>query len=174
VLRISWAIALSSTIAALVGILIVTRDLAITRDIFADGLTQAQTIETTTDQALSGAAELDPARRAAQSGLPEVVGVINSLTTADHTLAQLGTSLDALARTLADADAPLVGIIEAGQSATDQANAAAEPAAAIAHTLGDADAKARALAPLLDDTLALGQTIDAKLRIALLLPKIGE
>ena len=65
-------------------------------------------------------------------------------------------------------------IIGAGQAATDQANAAAAPAASIVTTLSEADAKVKALGPLLDQSLALGQTIDSKLRISLLLPKVPK
>ncbi|ROZ53030.1 hypothetical protein EEB12_29520 [Rhodococcus sp. WS1] len=172
--RLSWAIALAFTIALLCGILIVTRDLSITNDIFKDGVSQAKTVDNTTNDALAGAQELPPANTAINRGLPEVVGVLNSLAHADRTLGDLGTQLQALGDALTSADAPLAGIITAGASATDQANAAAVPAAQIVHTLADADAKVQALAPLLDQTLSLGQTIDQKLRIALILPVIGE
>ncbi|EKT77774.1 hypothetical protein WSS_A35908 [Rhodococcus opacus M213] len=172
--RLSWAIALASTIALLCGILIVTRDLSITNDIFKDGVMQAKTVDKTTNDALSGAKELPPANAAINQGLPEVIGVLDSLTRADQTLGDLGTQLQALGDALKSADAPLGGIIDAGQSATDQANAAAVPAEQIVHTLADADAKVQTLAPLLDQSLSLGQTIDSKLRISLLFPIVGE
>ncbi|EKT76686.1 hypothetical protein WSS_A41540 [Rhodococcus opacus M213] len=172
--RLSWAIALAFTIALLSGILIVTRDLSITSDIFKDGVMQAKTVDKTTNDALTGAKELPPANAAINQGLPSVVGVLDSLTRADHTLGELGTQLHALGDALKSADAPLGGIIDAGQSATDQANAAAVPAEQIVHTLADADAKVQALAPLLDQSLSLGQTIDSKLRISLLFPIVGE
>ncbi|MHA4854821.1 hypothetical protein L1080_035705 [Rhodococcus sp. MSC1_016] len=172
--RLSWAITAAFTIALLCGILIVTRDLAITNDIFKDGVVQAKTVDKTTNEALTGAKELPPANAAINQGLPEVVGVLDSLTRADQTLGELGTQLQALGDALKAADAPLVGIIDAGSSATDQANAAAVPAEQIVHTLADADTKVQALSPLLDQSLALGQEIDSKLRIALLLPVIGE
>ncbi len=172
--RLSWAIALAFTIALLCGILIVTRDLSITNDTFKDGVAQAKIVDSTTNDALAGAKELPPANESINQGLPEVVGVLDSLTRADHTLGELGTQLQALGDALQSADAPLGGIIDAGASATDQANAAAVPAEQIAHTLADADAKVRALAPLLDQSLALGQAIDQKLRIALILPVIGN
>ena len=172
--RLSWAIALSFTLALLVGILILTRDLSITNDIFKDGVAQAKTVDHTTDRALTGADELPPANQAINDGMPQVVGVIDSLTRADHTLGTLGDHLQALGQALRAADAPLVGIIDAGNAATDQANAAAVPAANIVDTLADANSKAQSLAPLLDQTLALSNTIDSKLRIALILPKIGK
>ncbi|MFC0454070.1 hypothetical protein [Rhodococcus jostii] len=172
--RLSWAIALAFTIALLCGILIVTRDLSITNDIFKDGVNQAKIVDKTTNDALSGAKELPPANAAINQGLPEVVGVLNSLTRADQTLGDLGTQLQALGDALKSADAPLGGIIDAGAAATDQANAAAVPAEQIVYTLADADAKVQALAPLLDQSLALGQTIDEKLRIALILPVVGN
>ena len=172
--RLSWAIALSFTLALLAGILILTRDLSITNDLFKDGLTQAQTVDKTTDEALVGAAQLTPANNAIHQGMPQVLGVIDSLTRADQTLGTLGDHLQALGEALKAADTPLRGIIAAGQSATDQANAAAIPAADIVHTLTEADAKTRELGPLLDQALAHGQTIDSKLRVALLLPKIAN
>ncbi|QTJ64392.1 hypothetical protein HYG77_01400 [Rhodococcus sp. ZPP] len=172
--RLSWAIALGFTIAMLVGILIVTRDLSVSNDIFKDGVAQARTVDQTTDKALDGAAQLPPANDAIHRGMPQVVGVIDSLTRADITLGSLGEQLQALSTALQSADAPLQGIVAAGQSATEQANAAATPAASVAETLVDADTKARALGPLLDQTLALSQTIDSKLRISLLLPVIGN
>ncbi|AII11441.1 MULTISPECIES: hypothetical protein [Rhodococcus] len=173
-LRLSWAIALSFTIAVLAGILIVTRDLSISNDIFKDGVAQAEIVDDTTDQALDGAQQLPPADQALHAGLPQVVGVLDSLSRADHTLGTLGDHLHSLGDSLKSADAPLGGIIEAGQSATDQANAAAAPAAEIVKTLSVADAKVQDLGPLLDQSLALSQTIDSKLRIALVLPKIGN
>ena len=100
--------------------------------------------------------------------------MLDSLTRADHTLGDLGIQLQALGDALKSADAPLGGIIDAGASATDRANAAAVPAEQIVHTLADADAKVQALAPLLDQSLAVGQTTDQKLRIALILPVIGN
>ncbi|MDV7348110.1 hypothetical protein R4255_32375 [Rhodococcus oxybenzonivorans] len=172
--RLSWAIAAAFTIALLCGILIVTRDLAITNDIFKDGVVQAQTVDKTTNEALTGAKELPPANAAINQGLPEVVGVLDSLTRADQTLGELGTQLASLGDALKSADAPLVGIIDAGSAATDQVNAAAVPAEQIVHTLADADTKVQTLSPLLDQSLALGQEIDSKLRIALILPVIGE
>ncbi|QXC46335.1 hypothetical protein [Rhodococcus qingshengii] len=172
--RLSWAIALGFTIAMLTGILIVTRDLNISNDIFKDGVAQARIVNNTTDEALDGAAQLPPANEAIHHGMPQVVGVIDSLTRADTTLGSLGDQLAALSIALQSADAPLQGIVKAGQSATEQANAAADPAESVAATLVAADAKARALGPLLDQTLALSQTIDSKLRISLLLPVIGN
>jgi len=172
--RLSWAIALSFTIAVLAGILIVTRDLSISNDIFKDGVAQAKIVDGTTDQALDGAQQLPPADQALHEGLPQVVGVLDSLARADQTLGSLGDHLQSLGDALKSADAPLGGIIEAGQSATDQANAAAAPAADIVNTLSAADTKVQALGPLLDQSLALSQTIDSKLRIALPLPKVGN
>lgn len=172
--RLSWALALAFTIALMCGILIVTRDLSGTNDIFKDGVVQATTVVGTTDDALAGAQQLPPANDAIDRGLPEVMGVIDSLTRADRTLGDLGTQLYELSEALSAADAPLVGIIDAGGSATEQANAAAVPAGDVVHTLAEADAKVQSLAPLLDHTLSLGQLIDSKLRIALLLPVIGE
>lgn len=172
--RLSWALALGFTIAMLVGILIVTRDLSVSNEIFKDGVAQARTVDNTTDKALDGAAQLPPANAAIHQGIPQVVGVIDSLTRADATLGSLGEQLQALSTALQAADAPLQGIIAAGQSAAEQANAAAVPAESVAGTLVEADAKARALGPLLDQTLTLSQTIDSKLRISLLLPVIGN
>lgn len=62
--RLSWALALGFTIAMLVGILIVTRDLSVSNEIFKDGVAQARTVDNTTDKALDGAAQLPPANAA--------------------------------------------------------------------------------------------------------------
>lgn len=172
--RISWAITLAFTIALLTGILIVTRDLGISNDIFKEGVVEAQTVDGTTDEALAGAAELTPANAAIDQGLPQVVGVLDSLVRANETLGSLGSNLDELGTALQAADAPLVGIIAAGDKATEQANAAAGPAGQIVDTLGAANTRVANLGPLLDESLALSKEIDSKLRIALLLPKIGE
>ncbi len=145
--RLSWAIALGFTIAMLTGILIVTRDLSISNDIFKDGVAQARMVNNTTDEALDGAAQLPPANEAIHHGMPQVVGVIDSLTRADTTLGSLGDQLAALSIALQSADAPLQGIVAAGQSATEQANAAADPAESVAATLVAADAKRVPLDP---------------------------
>ncbi|GGO00734.1 hypothetical protein [Nocardia rhizosphaerihabitans] len=172
--RLSWAITLAFTIAVLTGLLIVTRDLGITSDTFADGVMQARTLDTTTDGALDGAHQLPAATEAARQGLPEVVGIIDSLTRADQTLATLGDQLAILGVTLTSADAPLVGTIAAARDAGGQAGAAADPLGAITVTLNEANANAQTLGQKLDETLVLSQMIDQKLRIALLLPKIGN
>lgn len=171
--RLSWAFALSFTIAALAGILILTRDLGISNDLFTDGVAQAKIVNQTTDKALAGVDQLGPADNAVNQSMPEVVGVIDSLTRADGTLGTLGNQLQALGDALRSADAPLVGIIHAGGNATVQANAAAAPAAQIVGTLNDANGKAQQLGQLLDHTQTLSDTIDSKLRIALLFPKVG-
>ncbi|MGW5518137.1 hypothetical protein [Nocardia africana] len=172
--RLSWAITLSFTIALLTGFLILTRDLSITNDIFKDGVAQAETVDHTTDTALAAAGQLPPADQAINQSMPQVVGVIDSLTRADQTLGTLGDQLHVLGQALTAADPPLVGIIGAGNAATDQANAAAAPAAEIVQTLGAADTKAQSLGLLLDRSLELSHTIDTKLRIALILPKIEK
>lgn len=172
--RLSWAVALAFTVALLFGILIVTRDLSMTNDIFKDGVVQAKTVDKTTDDALAGAKELPPANDSINQGLPHVVGVLDSLTRANLTLGDLGAQLQELGSALESADAPLVSIIASGTSATEESNAAAVAAASIVHTLVDADANVQTLAPMLDKTLALGQLIDSKLRVALLLPVIGN
>lgn len=170
--RLSWAITAAFTIAALTGILIVTRDLSVSSDIFKDGVAQSQIVDNTSDKALTGAGQLPPANEAIHHGMPQVVGVIDSLTRADDTLGALGDHLGALSEALRSADAPLQGIVAAVGAATDQANAAAAPTGSIADTLVQADAKARALGPLLDQSIALSNTIDSKLRVSLLFPVI--
>nr|WP_271208851.1 hypothetical protein [Rhodococcus wratislaviensis] len=172
--RLSWAITLAFTIAVLTGLLILTRDLSITDDTFEDGVLQAQELNQTTDEALDGAHQLPPVTEAAQQGLPEVIGVIDSLTRANQVLATLGDQLDTLGATLTEADAPLAGTISAGRGAGEQAGAAVVPLAGIAATLDDANVNAQTLGQKLDETHTLSQTIDQKLRVALLLPKIGN
>ncbi|AEF40628.1 hypothetical protein [Hoyosella subflava] len=170
--RLSWAITLAFTIAVLTGLLIFTRDLGVTSDLFKDGVVQAQTLDEITDDALEGVQHLSPATDAINQGLPEVIGVLDSLTRADHMLATLGEQLDTLGATLASADTPLAGTVSAGREAGSQAGAAAEPLGEIAAMLSDANTNAEALGLKLDETLGLTQTIDQKLRIALLLPKL--
>ncbi|MCQ4118316.1 hypothetical protein [Rhodococcus tibetensis] len=172
--RLSWAITLAFTIAVLSGLLILTRDLGVTNDTLNDVVVQVNTLDKTTDEALDGAHQLPPAAEAARQGLPEVIGVIDSLTRANQVLGTLGDQLDTLGATLTEADAPLAGTISAGQGAGEQAGAAVVPLGGIAATLGDANVNAQALGQKLDETLTLSQTIDQKLRIALLLPKIGN
>lgn len=170
--RFSWALALAFTLATLTGILIVTRDLAVTNDVFKEGVAQAETVDVTTNTALKAATELKPADRALREGLPQVVGVLGSLSQAEETLGSLATQLGSLGSTLAAADLPLVGIIKAGKAATVQANAAARPAETIVGTLKSARGKVRDLGPELDRTIALARIIESKLRILLMLPVV--
>ncbi len=165
---------LGLTIAWLTGLLILTRDLGITNDLFADGVTQVETLDKSTDEALDGAHQLPPATDAVNQGLPEVVAIIDSLTRADQTLATLGVQLAALGGTLIAVDEPLAGTISAGQAASEQASAAAEPLGGIAGSIDNANANVQTLGQKLNETLALSQTIDQKLRVALLLPRIGN
>lgn len=171
--RLSWAIGLIFSLAMLVGILIVTRDLAITNNVFKDGVAQAEKVNTTTDTALGASDELPPADTAIHDGFPEVIGVLGSLSKAQATLGTLGTQLGELGTVLGSADAPLVGIINAGKESTNQATAAVDPAASIVRLLAQADQRVRNLAPLLDETATRSQNIESKLRTLLLVPNLG-
>lgn len=168
--RLSWAIALTFSLAMLTGILIVTRDLSVTNDIFKDGVAQAEKVNSTTDKAVNATGQLPPADQAIRQGLPQVVGVLGSLSKAETTLGSLGSQLSQLGSVLRGADPPLVGIISAANNSTIQAEAAAKPVAAINVLLGQADQKVRHLGPLLDQTITRASNIDSKLRILLLLP----
>lgn len=172
--RLSWAITLAFTIAILSGLLIATRDLGITSDTFKNGVEQARTLDETTDKALDGVHHLPAATDSAHQALPEVVGIIDSLTRADQTLGILADQLTILGATLTSADAPLAGTIAAGQEASGQAGSAVGPLHAVTATLNDANVNAQTLGQKLDQTQTLSQTIDQKLRITLLLPKIGD
>lgn len=171
-LPITWAIALAFTLATLVGILILTRDLGTSESIFRDGVAQAEQVDRTTDEALDGADQLPPANEAINDGLPEVVGVINSLNTANATLGTLARQLESLGSALDEADPSLVSIVGSAKTATVEANGAAGPAANIAKTLGATNGKIGTLGTKLDETQRLSDEIDSKLRIALLLPKL--
>ncbi|MFI6953393.1 hypothetical protein ACIBJI_07945 [Nocardia sp. NPDC050408] len=172
--RLSWAVALAFTIAALTGILILTRDLHATRDVFARGVGEGQKIELTTDKALEGAAQLPAAVDSVTQGLPAVVGVSQSMVRADNSLAAMATNLNTLAAALGSADGPL-GVVVASSTSTSNAATSAVPSVEhIAATLTATDAKAKQLSALLDQTQVLGSTIDSKLRVALLLPKVGK
>jgi hypothetical protein len=168
--RLSWAIALIFSLAMLTGVLIVTSDLAVTNNIFKDGVVQAEKVNTTTNAAVAATGQLPPADVAIHQGLPQVVGVLGSLGKAETTLGALGTQLSQLGTVLRSADSPLVGIIAAASNSTTEASAAAKPAAAINTLLTQADQKVRRLAPQLDQTIAEASTIQSKLHILLLLP----
>jgi hypothetical protein len=168
--RLSWAIALMFSLAMLTGILIVTRDLSVTNNIFKDGVVQAEKVSSTTDTAVNASGQLPPADQAIQQGFPQVVGVLGSLTRAETTLGSLGSQLGQLAAVLRSADPPLVGIISAASNSTVQAGAAVKPVAAINVLLGQANQKIRALGPLLDQTIANASDVQSKLHILLLIP----
>lgn len=168
---VSWAIAIALTLASLVGILILTRDLSISDAIFKDGVVQAHKVDHTTDKANNGAAQLPPADHAINQGLPQVFGVIDSLNQANTTLATLATDLQALGGALQKADPSLVSIIGSAGQATGSAGAATGQVQTINSTLGDANGRVQTLGSLLDRTQELSAIIDSKLRIALLLPK---
>lgn len=171
--RLSWAIALIFSLAMLVGILVVTRDLAVTNDIFKDGVAQAQKVNSTTNKAVDATGELPPADLAIRQGLPQVVGVLGSLSRADTTLGTLGGQLSQLGATLRSADPPLVGIISAVSQSTNQVAAVTRPATNINALLGQADQKVRTLGPMLDTTISEARDINSKLNILLLLPSTG-
>ncbi|UGT67753.1 hypothetical protein LTT66_31925 [Nocardia gipuzkoensis] len=172
--RLSWALALALTVAALTGILIVTRDLHTTRDVFARGVDEGQTIEVTTDKALAGAAQLPATVDSITRGLPSVIGVSQSMARADSSLAAMATNLNTLAAALGSADGPLGAVVASSSSAGSAATAAVPPVEHISDTLSATDAKAIQLGRLLDQTQVLSSTIDSKLRVALLLPKVGR
>lgn len=168
--RFAWAVTLVCTLVTLTGILIVTRDLAITNDIFKDGVVQAEKVSDTTDTALKAAKELPAADAALVNSMPEVGGVMVSLGTAEGTLARLSGRLLTLAQTLRAADKPLAGILVAGRKATERANGAAEPAAHIVRTLAGTRGTIRSIGSALDNTIALAREIESKLHILLVLP----
>ncbi|AZG46818.1 hypothetical protein [Gordonia insulae] len=172
--KTSWAITAAMTIALLVGLLILTRDLSISNDTFKDGVNQAATVNGTTDDALDGADQLQPADTATRAGMPEVTGIIGSLAQADQTLGELGTKLNQLGGALTGANTSLEGIITSGNSAVGQAQQAATSAGAIANRLTGINNQAAQISAELDNTQALSHTIDTKLRIALLLPKTPQ
>lgn len=173
-LRFHWAIALAATLVTLTGILIVTRDLAVTDAIFRDGVAQATKVDATTDTALGAADELPAADRALVRSMPAVTGVMSSLAGAEQTLGRLSRRLATLGTTLKAADPPLVGIIAAGRAATDRAARAAAPVRTITGTLGGTRGTVRAIGARLDRTIALCREIEAKLRILLLLPDLSR
>ncbi|MEB3371353.1 hypothetical protein [Saccharopolyspora mangrovi] len=158
----------------LTGILVVTRDLAVTNDIFKDGVGQAEEVVATTGKALGAADQLPSADAATGQSLPEVVGALNSLSKAQTTLGALGGQLDTLGTVLTRADSHLVSIVEATRTSTEQAGAAAKPLEGIVGPLADSDEKVRCLAGMLDETSARAQRIESKLRILLVLPELSR
>ncbi|OPX14964.1 hypothetical protein [Gordonia sp. i37] len=173
-LSVSWAIAIALTLATLIGILIVTRDLSISNDIFKDGVVQANKVDHTTDRANDGSAQLPPADDAINQGLPQVFGVIDSLNQANGTLATLATDLQSLGTALEKADPSLVSIIGSAGEATSSASGATGQVGEINTTLVGANTRVQNLGTLLDRTQELSTIIDSKLRIALLLPKFPK
>ncbi|ROZ88050.1 hypothetical protein EEB19_22620 [Gordonia sp. OPL2] len=169
---LTWAIAIALTLATLVGILILTRDLNTSSEIFTDGVAQANKVNHTTDKANDGSAQLPPANQAINGGLPQVFGVIDSLNQANSTLATLATDLQSLGSALDTADPSLVRIINSAKGATGSAADATGSVNQINGTLGTANQNIRTLGALLDRTQQLSTIIDSKLRIALLLPKV--
>lgn len=168
--RFSWAIALACTLVTLTGILVVTRDLAITNDIFKDGVGQAEKVNATTDDALAATGELPAADDALIQSMPEVAGVMGSLSAAESTLGALSQKLTVLGVTLRSADAPLVGIISSGKAATRRAEGAAKPIHHITGTLSNTRLTVRSIGTRLDRTIALAREIESKLHILLMLP----
>ncbi|HTK65725.1 MAG TPA: hypothetical protein VL595_25305 [Pseudonocardia sp.] len=169
-LRVTWAIALSFSMASLTGILILTADLARTDAALQDALAEIVRIASTTDRGKTANLALPPTNDALVQSLPEVASTADSLVRARATLATLGTRLDSLAAVLEDADQPLARIVDSAQDAVDSARAADAPAAHIARTLRTADDRARRLGPSLDEVLSRSRSIEARLRILRLLP----
>ncbi|WCT06040.1 hypothetical protein [Rhodococcus qingshengii] len=157
-------------VIALTGLLILTRDLSISNDTFKGGVAEAETVDNTTDDALDGADQLQAADVAAQAGIPEVAGVAASLITANGTLAELGEKLEQLSAALTGADQSLTSIVTTGGAATDEVTEARSSASSIAQRLSGINGQADEIGSLLDTTFTLSQEIDAKLRIALLIP----
>ncbi|HSV64512.1 MAG TPA: hypothetical protein VLJ59_01220 [Mycobacteriales bacterium] len=170
--RISWGIALVFSLATLVGILVVTRDLSTTDAVFKDGVNQALKVDTTSASAVEATKHLPSADKAIDQSFPQVVGVLGSLSSAQNTLGTLADQLTTLGSALASADAPLAGIIGSTQQASASASAAARPAASIVGILSRANQKVLRLGPLLDQTNARAANIESKLRILLLLPAL--
>ncbi|WP_225536128.1 hypothetical protein [Tsukamurella tyrosinosolvens] len=161
------------TVALLVGLLVLTRDLAISSDTFKDGVTQAAKVNRTTDRALDGADQLAPANNATKAGLPEVSAIVGSLSQANTTLLELGSKLEQLGGALAGASASLDNINTSAFGASAKARDAGSAAGSIAGRLTGINNDAKQLSGLLDQTAALSHTIDTKLRVALLLPTTG-
>lgn len=170
--RTSWTVALAVTLATLMGILVLTRDLSISDSLFKDGVSQAETVNATTDEALAGVAELPAGDFALRQSLPEVAGVATSLTTATTTLDDLGYKLNLLSEALTGANTSLEDIVTSGRGAVSEADQAAGPTGSIANRLNGINAQTKELSAQLDDTASLSHTVDTKLRIALLIPAL--
>lgn len=169
---ISWMVALVAGVGALVGVLVVTSDLAVTNDVFKDGVVQAKIVNSTTDKALVAAEELPAAHQALERSMPEVTGTLGQLHRSQGTLGVLGQQLDELGIVLQSADKPLSEIIGSADKASGLAKDATVPAANIVATLGNADKNIRTLGPLLDETKQRAARIEAKLRWLRLIPKV--
>lgn len=170
-IRLPWAFTLALTLVALIGILIVTHDLGTTRNTFARGVDEARTIEQTTDKALDGAAALPPSIESVSQGVPHISEVSRSMIRANHSLGTMAESLSDLALALESADQPLQGIVAAAGDARTGAASAIPPVETITSQLASITQKTQTLNTQLQQTEALGSTIDSKLRIALLIPE---
>lgn len=173
-LRLSWAIALIATLGTLTGILIVTRDLAVTNDIFKEGVVEAKKVNSTTDTALEAGTELPAAQSALQEGLPHVDGTLQALERAETTLASHAVELENLANVLGEAEAPLDGIIRSVDDATGAAVEATAPARNVTDTLTAANTRIRELDGMLHETLRRSERIADRMRALQRIPTVED
>jgi ABC-type transporter Mla subunit MlaD len=129
-----------------------------------------QILDRTSDTALAAGLELPAANDALKDSLPQVVGTVNSLTTACSTLRTLGTQLSELSAILRNADPPLKSIVAAARGTNNAASDAQGPIDHVVTTLGETNGTLRELGARLDESLADARAIEAKLRIVLVLP----
>lgn len=168
--RLSWLIATVGTLFALTAILVLTRDLAVTNDLFKTGVAEVSDVNGVTDEALGASGELPGAHDAVVRGLPEVTGVVASLARADSTLFVLATDLRALGAALERTNKPLPAILKTIDRASGVTDGAARPARKIADRVADIERSVKSISSKLGLTEAAASRIEAKLRVLLLLP----
>ena len=169
-MRVAWAVALAATLASVVGILILTSDLAVSAASFRAGVEQGKIVDHTSDVALAAGLELPAANEALRDSLPRVVETANSLTRARATLGTLGDELVQLGAVLDSADPPLSSVVAATRDTNAAAAGAQPPVDHIVAILDRANGNVLDLGPKLDESLARARVIESKLRALLLLP----
>jgi len=149
----------------LVAVLVTTRDLNHTNDIFTDGVVQAEKVNATTDIALTAGNELPTADATFQISLPQTLSVIAQLQNAEATLDGLAVQLTKGAQVLTSADAPLATIIGEVVASNSALSAVLGPFGNINNLLQGALNQVNHISGQLDSTLALSKEIESKLHI---------
>lgn len=165
-LRTSFAVAIAMVLGVVVAVLVTTRDLNTTNNIFTDGVIQAQKVNATTDIALTAGNELVPAQETFGISIPQTLSVIAELKKAQATLDGLGTQLTRAAAVLISAQAPLIFIIGEVITSFTNAEAVGPPFSNINNLLEQGNGQVGVISNQLTETTRLAREIESKLRAA--------